>query len=201
MVRLDRRVETTDRGRDLGSRALAARRLQRRPRRSRRLRQRHLDGARSSSPTGGGVTAPLRSDPESETRFRTMADTAPVLLWMAGTDGLCHFFNQGWLDFTGRPLERELGNGWAEGVHAEDFQHCMAVYLEAFVRRERFAMEYRLRRADGQYRWIYDTGVPRYEPDGTFAGYIGSCIDVTEQREARDTLQREHDQVSQTIEA
>lgn len=138
---------------------------------------------------------------ESEAQFRTMADHAPVLLWMSDTDAMCSFFNQGWLDFTGRTLEQEHGNGWAEGIHPEDLQRCMNVYLEAFVRRERFSMEYRLRRADGEYRWIYDIGVPRYEPDGTFAGYIGSCTDITEQREARDTLQRSHEQVRQTIEA
>lgn len=138
---------------------------------------------------------------ESEARFRTMADHAPVLLWMAGTDALCSFFNQGWLDFTGRSMEEEHGNGWAEGVHPEDFQHCMSVFLDAFVRRERFSMEYRLRRADGEYRWIYDIGVPRYEPDGSFAGYIGSCTDITEQREVHETLRRSNEQVRQTIEA
>jgi PAS domain S-box-containing protein len=130
-----------------------------------------------------------------------MADHAPVLLWMAGTDSLCWFFNQGWLEFTGRTLEQEFGNGWAEGVHPEDFQHCMAVYLEAFVRRERFTMEYRLRRADGSFRWVYDIGTPRYEPGGAFAGYIGSCVDITEQREVRETLKRSNEQVRQTIEA
>ena len=126
---------------------------------------------------------------ESEERFRTMADTAPVLLWMAGTDALCTFFNQRWLAFRGRTMEEELGTGWAQGVHAEDFQRCMTEYLDAFVARREFRMEYRLRRADGQYRWILDTGVPRYTPAGVFAGYIGSCIDVTELREAREGLE------------
>jgi PAS domain S-box-containing protein len=125
---------------------------------------------------------------ESEMRFRTMADGAPVLLWMTGTDGLCSFFNEGWLRFTGRPLGRELGNGWAEGVHPEDFADCMDIFLTAFVARQSFAMEYRLRRSDGQYRWIYDQGAPRFAPDGTFAGFIGSCIDVSEQKEARRAL-------------
>jgi two-component system, sensor histidine kinase PdtaS len=128
------------------------------------------------------------SQTESETRFRTMADHAPVLLWMAGTDGLCDFFNLGWLTFTGRTLEQEVGNGWAEGVHPEDFQRCMTTYLDAFVERRAFSMEYRMRRYDGEYRWVFDQGAPRFEGDGRFVGYIGSCVDVTEQRLARDAL-------------
>jgi PAS domain S-box-containing protein len=133
---------------------------------------------------------PSASIGEVEERFRTMADHAPVLLWMAGTDGRCEFFNQGWLAFTGRPLEEELGNGWAGGVHPEDFQRCMHAYLDAFVERRPFSMHYRLRRHDGAYRWIFDQGAPRFETNGAFAGYIGSCVDVTEQREAHDTLER-----------
>lgn len=129
-----------------------------------------------------------QSDVELERRFRAMADHAPVLLWMTGTDGLCNFFNQRWLEFTGKPVEQELGSGWAAGVHPEDFQHCMTLYLESFVARVAFSMEYRLLRADGQYRWVYDQGAPRFEPDGTFAGFIGSCTDITEQRLARDAL-------------
>jgi PAS domain S-box-containing protein len=127
---------------------------------------------------------------ETESRFRTMADTAPVLLWMAGLDGECDFFNQGWLKFTGRSLEEELGNGWAEGVHPEDFARSMQEYLEAFVARRAFSMEYRLRRHDGEYRWIYDQGAPRFDGDGTFLGFIGSCVDITAQHEARDALAR-----------
>jgi PAS domain S-box-containing protein len=130
---------------------------------------------------------------ESEQRFRTMADCAPVLLWMAGTDSLCNFFNKSWLEFSGRTMEEEYGNGWAEAVHAEDFQRCMHVYLNAFVERQPFRMEYRLRRHDGEYRWILDTGVPRFAPGGTFEGYIGSCIDITELRQAHDALARVND--------
>jgi PAS domain S-box-containing protein len=128
--------------------------------------------------------------PEDLWRFRVMADTAPVLLWIADTDGLCKFFNQPWLAFTGRTMEMEIGNGWAEGVHPEDFQTCMDTYMNAFVAREPFRMEYRLRRADGEYRWVLDTGVPMRAPEGTFSGYIGSCVDVTEFRAARDELDR-----------
>jgi PAS domain S-box-containing protein len=117
---------------------------------------------------------------ESEGRFRLMADSAPVMLWVAGTDKQCTFFNKGWLDFTGRAMEQELGNGWSERVHPDDFGRCLSVYTLAFDARETFQMEYRLLRADGQYRWILDNGAPRFADDGTFAGYIGSCIDVTD---------------------
>lgn len=127
---------------------------------------------------------------ESEARFRTLGDSAPVLLWMSGRDAKCMFFNQRWLEFTGRTLEMEMGDGWAEGVHPEDFQGCMDAYLTAFVRRQGFRTEYRLRRSDGQYRWILDTGLPRHLPDGTFAGFIGSCIDITDFRDANDHLRQ-----------
>lgn len=126
----------------------------------------------------------------SEGWFRTMANTAPVLLWVAGTDALVSFVNAPWLRFTGRQLEQELGNGWAEGVHPDDYQRCLETYLAAFEARQSFTMEYRLRRHDGEYRWVLDTGVPRFAPDGTFAGYIGSAIDVTE----REELKQEREQ-------
>jgi two-component system, LuxR family, sensor kinase FixL len=117
---------------------------------------------------------------ESESRFRIVADAAPVLIWMAGVDKLCTFFNKPWLQFTGRSIDQELGNGWAEGVHHEDLQECLAVHTQAFDARQPFVMQYRLRRNDGEYRWISDQGVPRQDLQGRFAGYIGSCVDVTE---------------------
>jgi len=138
----------------------------------------------------GGDEAGAPKPSESELRFRTMADHAPVLLWMAGTDGRCEFFNQGWLEFTGRAISDEIGSGWAEGIHAEDFQRCMSLYVQAFVERKRFSMEYRLRRHDGEYRWVYDQGAPLFEADGRFMGFIGSCVDVTEQRLSRDALRQ-----------
>jgi len=121
---------------------------------------------------------------ESEDRFRTMADGAPIMMWMSGTDKLCTDFNRGWLMFTGRSLEQELGNGWAEGVHPDDLQQCLAIYIEAFDKRQSFSMEYRLRRYDGEYHWIHDSGSPRFLPDGTFAGYIGSCVDIHDRKAA-----------------
>ena len=125
---------------------------------------------------------------ESEERFRLVANTAPVMIWASGTDGKCGYFNKTWLDFTGRPLEAELGDGWAEGVHPEDSTRCLKTYTEAFKRRESFEMEYRLWRKDGEYRWIIDNGVPRFNSDGSFAGYIGSCIDITDRKLAEESL-------------
>ncbi|MCC5666266.1 PAS domain S-box protein [Nostoc sp. CHAB 5784] len=125
---------------------------------------------------------------ESEARFRQMADTAPVLVWMSGTDKLCNYFNKPWLDFTGRTLEQEMGNGWAEGVHPDDLQRCLDTYINAFDARQNFKMEYRLRHNDGEYRWVFDTGVPRFAPTGEFLGYIGSCVDIHDRNLAEETL-------------
>src|SRR5438128_3903529 len=117
---------------------------------------------------------------ESEERFRIVANAAPVLIWMAGVDKLCTFFNKPWLKFTGRSLEQEMGNGWAAGVHPDDLEKCFKIYTEAFDARKAFVMQYRLRRYDGEYRWISDQGVARHDAQGNFSGYIGSCVDVTE---------------------
>jgi PAS domain S-box-containing protein len=117
---------------------------------------------------------------ESEERFRLMADTAPIMLWMSGVDKQCTFFNRGWLEFTGHDLSHELGLGWLTSVHPDDMERCAKIYTEAFDARRRFQMEYRLRRADGVYGCVLDTGVPRFDSSGAFAGYIGSCLDLTE---------------------
>ncbi len=127
---------------------------------------------------------------ESEGRFRLVADNAPALIWMAGTDKLCIFFNRGWLNFTGRSMEQELGDGWASGVHPDDLERRLAIYSTAFDERANFEMEYRLRRFDGEYSWIVDYGVPRFESDGTFCGYIGSCVDITERKSSEASLQQ-----------
>jgi formate hydrogenlyase transcriptional activator len=125
---------------------------------------------------------------ESEERFRTVANTAPVMIWMSGTDKLCTFFNQGWLAFTGRTMEQECGEGWASGVHPEDLNRCLQIYSEAFDARAEFRMEYRLRSSDGGYHWIFDSGVPRFESNGAFRGYIGSCIDITDRKLSEQAL-------------
>jgi len=121
---------------------------------------------------------------ESEARFRLMADSAPVLLWMTDTTTRYTFFNQSWLDFTGRSLEEELRLGWAAGVHPDDYQQFREVYQSSFAARQSFQMEYRLQRYDGTYRWLLDTGTPRFSPDGSFEGYIGSCIDISDRQQA-----------------
>jgi len=125
---------------------------------------------------------------ESEERFRLVANRAPVLIWMAGPDKLCTYFNRFWLEFTGRAIESELGNGWLQGVHPADVSVCGEIYTQAFDRRAEFRMQYRLRRHDGEYRWMVDIGVPRFNSDGSFAGYIGSAIDVTDHKEAEVAL-------------
>ncbi len=121
---------------------------------------------------------------ESEERFRTMANTAPVMIWMSGTDKFRTFFNQSWLDFTGKPMEQEIGKGWADGLHREDSDRCLDIYSDAFDARREVTMEFRLRRLDGEYRWILDTGIPRVAPDGKFLGYIGCANDITERKRA-----------------
>jgi PAS domain S-box-containing protein len=127
---------------------------------------------------------------ESEARFRTMADTAPVMIWMSGTDKLCDYFNKVWLDYTGRTLEQELGNGWVEGIHPDDRERCLDTYYISFDARQTLQMEYRLRRADGEYRWMADKSIPRYTLDGTFLGYIGSCIDIHDFKLAQEAQDR-----------
>jgi PAS domain S-box-containing protein len=121
---------------------------------------------------------------ESEERFRLMADAAPVLIWISDTDKRCTWFNKTWLEFVGRSMEQEVGDGWTANVHPEDVDRCLATYTSAIAARESFSMEYRLRRHDGEYRWVLDNGVPLYGPGGEFTGYIGSCLDLTERKRA-----------------
>jgi PAS domain S-box-containing protein len=124
----------------------------------------------------------------SEQRFRTMADSAPVMIWMSNVEKKCIWFNMPWLDFTGRTMEQELGFGWADGVHHDDLDRCLRLYAEAFGERKSFRLEYRLRRKDNEYRWILEQGIPLYGAGGDFIGYIGSAIDIHEKTEAEEAL-------------
>lgn len=123
-----------------------------------------------------------------DARFCEIMDAAPVMIWVSAKDMRCVWFNQPWLTFTGRSMTQELGNGWTEGVHREDFDQCLDTYVTHFNARKAFRMQYRLRGADGAYRWIDDAGIPRYARDGTFLGYIGSCTDIHELRETQTEL-------------
>jgi hypothetical protein len=127
---------------------------------------------------------------ESEERFRLMANSAPVLIWMSGVDGACTWFNKRWLEFTGRTVEEQLGNGWARSVHPDDVENCLRTYHAAFDARVPLDMEYRLMRADGEYRWVHDAGVPMHLNDTEFAGYIGSCTDVTDRKLNEEQLRK-----------
>lgn len=120
--------------------------------------------------------------------YRLLTEQAPILIWRAGTDAKCDYFNERWLAFTGRTMAQEMGDGWAEGVHPDDLERCVKYYLDHFGAREAFEMDYRLRRHDGAYRWIFDRGAPFYLPGGEFGGFIGSCIDITERKTAQDAL-------------
>jgi PAS domain S-box-containing protein len=125
---------------------------------------------------------------ESEERFRLVANTAPVMIWLSGTDKLCTYVNRPWLDFTGRTIEQELGSGWVDLIHPDDRERSFNLYAEAFDSRHSFTVEYRLRRRDGEYRWVLDSGVPTFNKDGSFAGYIGSAVDVTDHKKAEEAL-------------
>jgi two-component system CheB/CheR fusion protein len=121
-------------------------------------------------------------------QYRLLVESSPVMIWRSGLDAKCDYFNETWLAFTGRTFEQELGDGWAEGVHADDFDRCVGIYLDHFARRATFEMEYRLRRHDGAYRYILDRGVP-FSEAGRFAGFIGSCVDVDERVRAQVVLE------------
>ncbi len=136
---------------------------------------------------------------ENEQSRRTLADSGQALIWTAGTDKLCNYFNRVWLEFTGRTLEQEIGNGWAEGVHPDEMQRCLEIYTGAFDRRETFRIEYRLRRHDGEYRWILDDGSPRYDSKGEFVGYIGHCLDITERKQAEEELRQHRNNLEELV--
>lgn len=123
-----------------------------------------------------------------EEQFRSIANTVPVTIWLTGVDQQCTYVNQVWLEFTGRSLQNELGYGWTESLHPEDVDPSLETYVTAFGRRESFQVEYRLRRHDGEYRWFLAKGVPRYEPDGRFSGYIGSAIDISDRKRLEEAI-------------
>lgn len=125
---------------------------------------------------------------EKEIQYRNLADCGLTLIWTSGTDKLCNYFNKPWLQFTGRALEQELGNGWTEGVHPDDLDYCLKTYVTAFDNRTKFDMEYRVRHVSGEYRWIRDLGTPNYNAAGEFIGYIGHCLDISEQKRIEDAL-------------
>ena len=135
---------------------------------------------------------PIPSEPQGglDARFCEAMDAAPVMIWVSGEDKLCIWFNRPWLEFTGRTLAEELGNGWAEGVHPEDFDRCLEIYVSHFDARTKFRTQYRMRRHDGEYRWIDDIGIPRYARDGSFLGYFGSCTDVHDQKAMEAELRK-----------
>lgn len=130
----------------------------------------------------------MAATPLSLPEYQALVEQAPILIWRANVDALCDYFNERWLEFRGRTTEQEYGNGWAEGVHPDDLDRCLKIYLDNFNARQVFEMEYRLLRHDGVYRWIHDRGVPYFNDDDEFAGYIGSCTDVSERVEAQESL-------------
>ncbi|MCX7615305.1 MAG: sensor domain-containing diguanylate cyclase [Clostridiales bacterium] len=114
-------------------------------------------------------------------QYRMIVESSPNMLWRSDSEGKCDYFNTRWLEFTGKTMEQEIGIGWATGVHPDDLEKCLKIYTEAFAKRESFTMDYRLKRYDGEWRWINDRGVAYYDDDKVFQGFIGSCMDITEQ--------------------
>jgi PAS domain S-box-containing protein len=114
-------------------------------------------------------------------RFRDLLDATPLMTWMSGPDAMCTFFNKAWLEFRGRTMDEETGNGWTEGVHPDDRDLCLETYLAAYTARQPFRVQYRMRRANGEFAWVEDSGLPRLE-DGTFAGFMGTAVDISDRR-------------------
>ena len=136
---------------------------------------------------------------ESETRFRLMVDAAPMLVWLADAEAQWSFVNQSWMALTGRALAQEQGKGWIENLHPDDMASTLAIYHRAYASKQPFELECRLRQASGAYRWLLMKGAPRLLPDGVCVGYVGSCLDITERREAEDQLRRQQEWLSVTL--
>ncbi len=137
----------------------------------------------------------------SESRFRAIAEQAPVMIWRSDASGRCDYFNPTWLEFRGRTLAQESADGWAEGLHPDDYERCVATYLAAFEARGPFEMTYRILRRDGVYRWVTDRGAPYFDEEGGFLGYLGSCADITERVEFEETLGRQSEHKSRLMAA
>jgi len=137
----------------------------------------------------------------SSEEYKLLVEKAPIMIWRSTVTMECDYFNDIWLAFTGRSMEQEMGNGWSEGVHPEDFDKCLKIYTDHFKMREIFEMEYRLRRFDREYRWIFDRGVPYSDSEGNFKGYIGSCIDMTERIEAQVALKKAQEMEIEELQA
>jgi PAS domain S-box-containing protein len=133
---------------------------------------------------------------DNDSRFRGLVDAAPVMIWVSAADGRHTYFNRQWLHFTGHLLQQELGDGWAEGIHPDDYDRCTQTYSSAVDQRTTFKMEYRRRDREGAFRWIIDVGAPRLSANGDFLGYIGSCLDITDHRLTQDDLQKALNDVS-----
>jgi PAS domain S-box-containing protein len=118
----------------------------------------------------------------SEDRFHRLVDSLPVMVWMSGADALCTFFNRAWLEFRGRSIEAEKGNGWTEGLHPDDRDLCVETYLKAFTSRQAFRMQYRMERGGGGYTWVEDTGHPRFDSGGEFTGFVGAAVDISDRK-------------------
>jgi PAS domain S-box-containing protein len=131
--------------------------------------------------------------------YLTLLEGFPAMIWQADTDAKCNYVNHTWLNFTGRNLEQELGDGWVECIHPEDRDRCLETYLTAFHARQPFLTEYRARRYDGEYRWLRDQGAPFYDLDFEFAGYLGSCYDITEQKNAEREIRRLNAELEQRV--
>lgn len=153
------------------------------------------------------MTPPRQESPRHATadpapsNFSLAADESPALIWLAGTDGQCIWFNKGWLSFTGRRMDEELGNGWTQGVHPDDAERCMKAYRAHLAAREAFLLEYRLRRRDGEYRWILDSGAPRHSASGEFLGYHGICFDIHERKQREEAERNQTEFISAVFDA